>query len=185
MTLESILTKIEHTDQIILAGLFVVGGCIATFWGERLFKQIIFFIGFTAGTLFTYFIVNTIDVDVSLRVHLLVSFAIGIFIGFCCVIIYKMSVFTTGAVAGLIAGQFLWQFAVSEFPHSFLMDRPEIYNSVVILVCALIGGFVAFKLMEVVLRGLTAFVGSFCVTSGSAYFISVGPLSTVCAPDLC
>ena len=173
MTLESILEQIEHVNQIILAGLLIIGGCIMCFWGEKLFKQIIFFIGFIAGTLFAYFIMSNIDIDTSLRIHLLISCGIGIFIGFICVMIYKMAVFTTGAIAGLIVGQFLWQFTITHFPNSFLMENSQLYNTIFIIIFAIIGGVLAFKLMDIVLRGLTAFIGSFMVTSGGAYFVGV------------
>ena len=173
MTPEEILAKVENADQIILAAVLVFGGCIITFWGAKLFRTLVFFLGFIAGTLAVYLIINTIDMGFSLRVHLLVSFGFGIFSGIICVMVYKVSLFTIGALSGLIGGQFVWKFAVSQFPNSFLMERPEICNPVVLLVCTLIGGWIAFKLMEIVLRGLTAFVGSFCVTSGMAYFISV------------
>ena len=163
----------QYFDQVILATLLVIGGFILTFWGAKLFRTLIFLIGFLAGTLGAYFIINTIDVGFSLRVHLLVSFGFGILVGALCVMIYKASLFTIGALSGFIGGQFMWKFAVSQVPDSFLMQRPQIYNPVVLLICALIGGWIAFKLMEVLLRGLTAFVGSFCVTSGMAYFISV------------
>lgn len=173
MTLESTLQQIENVNQIILAGLLILGGCIITFWGAKLFKQIIFFIGFIAGTLFTYFIMNNIDIDTSLRIHLLVSCGVGVFIGFICVMIYKMAVFTTGAIAGLIIGQFVWQFTVTNFPNSILMEHSQLYNTIFIIVCALIGGLLAFKCMDIVLRGLTAFIGSFMVSSGIAFFVAV------------
>ena len=173
MALDDTLKQIEDVNQIILASILVLVGCIVTFWGARLFKQIIFFIGFIAGTLFTYFIMNNIDINTTLRIHLLVSCGVGIFLGFICVMIYKMAVFTTGAIAGLIIGQFLWQFVISNFPNSALMEHAEIYNTITIIVCSLIGGLLAFKMMGVLLRGLTAFIGSFMVTSGIAYFVSV------------
>ena len=167
------LDQIENVNQITLAALLVIGGCIVTFFGAKLFKQFIFFIGFVAGTLFTYFIMNNIDIDTTLRIHLLISCGVGIFLGFICVAIYKMAVFTTGAIAGLILSQFVWQFIVSHFPNSFLMEHSEICNVALCCGCAIICGFVAFKCMDVLLRGLTAFIGSFMVASGAAYFVAV------------
>ena len=174
MTFESTLKQIENVNQIILAGLLILGGCIVCFFGSKLFKQIIFFIGFISGTLFTYFIMNNIDIDTSLRIHLLISFGVGIFIGFICLMIYKMAVFTTGSIAGLIIGQFIWQFAVtSMFSNYINIHHSQLYNTIFIIISALIGGLLAFKFIDILLRGITAFIGSFMVTSGIAYFVAV------------
>ena len=182
--IDDTLEKIEDVNQIVLAALLVLGGCVVTFWGGKLFKAIVFFIGFVSGTLFAWFIVNNLDLTVTLRVHLLVSCGVGLFVGLMCVMIYRMSVFTTGAVAGLIVGQLAWQLVASHFPGCFLMQKAEIYNSVVIVVLALIGGLVATKFMQIALRGLTAFVGAFFVASGISFFIHshtpVSVTSTAC-----
>eukprot|EP01083_Nonionella_stella_P263318 894605_1 len=146
------LAEIEHVNQIILASVLMIGGLLTTFWGAKLFKYIIFFIGFVAGTLFTYFIMNNIDINASLKIHLFISCGVGIFLGFICVLIYKMAVFTTGAIAGLIIAQFGWQFIITNFPNSPFMEHPQMYNTIIIIVISIICGFSAFKFVEIVLR---------------------------------
>ena len=83
-----------------------------------------------------------------------------------------MAVFTTGAIAGLIIGQAIWQFVITNFFKSEIKNA-QLYNTILIIGCAIICGLIAFKFVNFVLRAITAFIGSFMVTSGAAYFISV------------
>ena len=129
-------------------------------------------LGSVFGAIFAQFTMDKIHVDMAYKVQLMVCAAAGVLCGFAACMVYKVGLGMVGGLSGLIAGQFLWKFIVVHFPDSFMMDNPDLYNVVVIGGMALMGGLLAFKAMEMTLKGLTAFIGSFCVTSAIASVIA-------------
>lgn len=107
------------------------------------------------------------------KVHLMVSAGVGVACGFAACMVYKAGLGMVGGLSGLIAGQFLWKFVMVHFPDSFLMEKADLYNVIFIGVMAIIGGLLAFKAMKLTLKGLTSFIGSFCVTSSIAFFMAL------------
>eukprot|EP01084_Bolivina_argentea_P084680 153101_1 len=161
-------------NQDILAATMIAVGLFVAFFGARFFKQIIFFIGFCAGLLFTYYAVpiffKWFGVTLEDDVILYMSLTVGALVGILVVVIYKVAVFTCGAIAGAIFSQILWSAVIANIktPEKDYMTAIQI-GVLIVFACA--GGWLAFKFVEQVLKAITAFMGGFMFASGIAYFI--------------
>merc|ERR1719394_2319614 len=76
--------------------------------------------------------------------------------------LYNTGIFAIGALGGVLLGQFICQFTHVEF----------ILHIILITACGLAGGFVSFKLIEWVLKPVTAFIGAFMIASASDYLFN-------------
>jgi len=154
---------------MIIVGLFV------TFFGARFFKHIVFFIGFILGAFIAYysvpFVFEWFDSTVQDDTLLYMSLSIGALGGVLLVVVYKAAVFSCGAIGGAILSQILWIAVVSNVsvPDEDWMIGVQIG---VLLLFALIGGWLAFKFVEQLLKAVTAFIGGFMFASGTAFFLS-------------
>ena len=165
------LSKLNNINQWILAIILILSGFIVCFFGGKYAKKLLFIVTFCLGSLACYLLMNN-WFDTDIRVHLLVSCGVGIVIGFICVMVYRICIFTTGAIGGVIIAQGIWNFVQIHWDIDSI-NHSEIYNTVFIIIVAIICGLIAFKFVDIVLRGLTAFIGAFMVTIGIAYFVQV------------
>ena len=85
---------------------------------------------------------------------------------------YRGAVFASGAACGLIIGELIWHFVAENLPGSFLMEEPDTYNGIILASSGVIFGFLSFAVIDVALRAVTSFIGSFCMTSALAFLVS-------------
>eukprot|EP01084_Bolivina_argentea_P002392 4411_1 len=166
------LEIVEEVSEGILAIILIVTGIIILLWGAKLLKWILFIMGFVAGTLLTYAIIHNAGLPDSspvIRYSIFIAIAVGICVGVLAIFVYNAAVFIAGAICGIIIAQLLWHFITT------FVDMPqktsEIVNIVLVLVFAIIFGFLAFKFMKFIAKPITSFIGSFMTTSGIAYYI--------------
>eukprot|EP01084_Bolivina_argentea_P072493 131628_1 len=162
-------------NQDILAGTMIVVGLFVTFFGARFFKHIIFFVGFIIGGFLTYYSVPIIfswfDSKVADDTLLYMSLTVGALCGVLLVVVYKAAVFSCGAICGAIFSQILWIAVVANIDTEG-KDWLVGVQIGALVVFALLGGYLAFKFVEQVLKAITAFVGGFMFASGIAFFIA-------------
>ena len=118
-----LLDSAGEINQDILGGTMLVVGLFVTFFGARFFKQIVFFIGFCAGALLTYYAVpiffGWFGVDLADDTILYMSLTVGALFGILLVVVYKVAVFSCGAICGAIFSQIVWIAVVAN------IDTPE------------------------------------------------------------
>jgi len=162
-------------NQDIMAGTMILVGLFVTFFGARFFKYIVFFVGFLIGAFLTYYSVPIIwswfKSDVKDDTLLYMSLTVGGLFGVLLVVVYKAAVFSVGAISGAIFSQILWIAVVSNIDTTGKNWISWVQFGVLI-VFALLGGWLAFKFVEQVLKAITAFIGGFMFASGIAFFIS-------------
>jgi len=171
----SLLERAGEINQDIIAGTMIIVGLFVTFFGARFFKHIVFFIGFILGAFIAYFTVPLIfewfEEDIQDDTLLYMSLSIGALCGVLLVVVYKAAVFSCGAIGGAILSQMSWIFVVSnvDVPDKDWMIGVQIG---VLFAFALIGGWLAFKFVEQILKAVTAFIGGFMFASGFAFCLS-------------
>jgi len=158
-------------NEDIIGGTMLLTGLFVCFFGGKYFKHVIFFVGFVIGALFAYYVLGSIwtafHSHIESTTRLYISLTVGGLMGILCVVVYKAAVLSLGAVAGVILMQMIFQVF-----HAYLViPQPNVVQLVLILTGAVVGGFLAFKFVTFVLKGVTAFVGSFMFASGVSYFI--------------
>jgi len=167
----SLFHKADELNEDIIGLTMVLAGLFVCFWGGKFFKHVIFFVGFVIGALVAYYVLASIwkafHSQIESTTRLYISLTVGALMGILCVVIYKAAVLSLGAVGGVILAQILFQVI-----HAYIvMHQPTVVQLVCILTGAALGGFLAFKFVTFVLKGITAFVGSFMFASGVSYFI--------------
>jgi len=162
-------------DQWILAVTMLVAGLFVAFLGARFFKHIVFFVGFLLGGVLAYYAVpemfSWFDSSVAADTLLYITLAMGALCGVLLVVVYKAAVFSCGAICGAILSQIIWIGVVSnaEVPDEDYMAGVQVG---VLVGAALLGGWLAFKFVEQVLKAVTAFIGGFMFASGVAFCLS-------------
>eukprot|EP00485_Elphidium_margaritaceum_P010730 CAMPEP_0202686698 /NCGR_PEP_ID=MMETSP1385-20130828/2456_1 /ASSEMBLY_ACC=CAM_ASM_000861 /TAXON_ID=933848 /ORGANISM="Elphidium margaritaceum" /LENGTH=255 /DNA_ID=CAMNT_0049341329 /DNA_START=138 /DNA_END=905 /DNA_ORIENTATION=- len=162
---------VQHISEISLASILIVGGLVLSFFGNKLHKAILFFLGLVGGVFLTYFIINNVNIPekaIVLHYALIIAFAVGIITGCITMCVYRTGIFVIGAIAGIIAAQCVWHIIMAWFPS---VQYPAMYNMIVVAVLSLVFGCVGIKFIRALIKPFTAFVGSYMVISGSAYFV--------------
>ncbi|ETO17802.1 hypothetical protein RFI_19510, partial [Reticulomyxa filosa] len=108
---------------------------------------------------------NSSHIEDTTRLYL--SLAFGGALGLICVVVYKAAVLSLGAVGGVILAQLIFQLV-----HGYVViSHTSAIQLVFIVIGAIVGSFAAFKFVAFILKGITAFVGSFMFSSAVSYFI--------------
>eukprot|EP01084_Bolivina_argentea_P219520 372297_1 len=177
----ALIDSAGQVNQDIMAGTMLAVGLFVTFFGARFFKYIVFFVGFIIGGFLTYYslpiIMGWFQSDVEDDTLLYICLTVGALCGVLLVVVYKAAVFSCGAICGAIFSQILWIAIVANIDTEG-KDWLEGAQIGVLVVFALIGGFLAFKFVEQVLKAVTAFVGGFMFASATAFFIARIEIST-------
>ena len=164
---------VQDISEGVLATILIVGGVVIGLFGNKLHKAILFLLGFLAGVFIVYFILNNIGVNSNsdfLHYTLIIAIVVGICTGCLALWVYNTAIFTIGAIGGIIVAQFLWHSVVAIFPD---IQYPEIYNIIIVIIFAIVFGILAVKFIGVIVKPLTAFIGSYMIVGGSAYFVEV------------
>lgn len=168
----AISDQLETLNQDIISGVMLVIGLVFAFFGAIWFKKIIFFIGFVIGGLVGWIIVHDLRVTTNWNITdetiLYISLATGAVLGFALVLLYKLAVFTTGAIFGIILATIIWRVVLSIEP-----DPPSanLLRFALIAIFAVGFGLLAFCFVKQVLKTVTAFIGGFFFAAALAYFI--------------
>eukprot|EP00485_Elphidium_margaritaceum_P005258 CAMPEP_0202700786 /NCGR_PEP_ID=MMETSP1385-20130828/13948_1 /ASSEMBLY_ACC=CAM_ASM_000861 /TAXON_ID=933848 /ORGANISM="Elphidium margaritaceum" /LENGTH=375 /DNA_ID=CAMNT_0049358051 /DNA_START=68 /DNA_END=1195 /DNA_ORIENTATION=- len=172
---DGLFDKAGQINQDIMAGTMIVCGLFVAFFGARFFKYIVFFIGFLFGAFVCYFglpiVWSWFDAEIQDDTLMYSSLVVGALCGVLLVVVVKAAVFSVGAICGAVFSQIVW-IAIANTVE--LPDKDWVVGVQIglLLAFALIGGFLAYKFVEQVLKGVTAFVGAFFFASGVAFFIS-------------
>jgi len=153
----------------VLAAILLVSSPLACFWGAALFKIVLGIIGFlVAGYLTSLFChwfsdkVTRMSSGVELIIVLIFSIGGAILL----VLVYKAALFTTGAVVGLLAGNTIYSYVIA----MFTISDPLYIRIPLLLLCSLIGGYLAFKVAEKLLQITTPFIGAFMFVAAIDHF---------------
>ena len=164
--------KLNGLNQDIISGVMIPVGLIFAFFGSKWFKYIIFFVGFVIGGLGTWFLMGDIATifkfTISDQATLYISLGVGAALGFLLIALYKLSVFVTGAIFGVIISQLLWKVIISLEPD---LPQQKVIQFGLITVFAIGFGLLAFYFVKQVLKIVTAFIGGFFFATAIAYFI--------------
>ena len=131
-----------------LALVLVIGGGVVGLFGHKLYKAVLFLLGFVAGTYLGYILLHDValvDSDTDVYHYALILF--GVCLGFLTLCVYTTALFAMGGVAGMIIAQNTWDSAIEPW---FLsgVDNEETYNIVFVVVMAMVGGYVAIKFAD-------------------------------------
>lgn len=156
----------NEINQDILAAAMFLAAVPLTFYGGAWFNWIIFFIGFCIVGYSVFSLCDQV-MDLASDVSLYVSLGVGVLGGLILSYAHKLSIFSTGAVAGAVVFQFVYIHI-----ETYTSFNPEYYQYVII-VCAWSGlcGYVVYKTYKFLLRGITAFLGGFMFASAISYLV--------------
>lgn len=156
--------EVGDFNEDLFAILMITTGPLVCFFGAKLFKYLVSVVGFLMGGYGSYFLFHKYQHDMHLAddgvLYISLTFALLAAITMFC--LYNTGIFAIGALGGVLLGQFICQFTHVEF----------ILHIILITACGLAGGFVSFKLIEWVLKPVTAFVGAFMIASASDYLFN-------------
>jgi len=171
--LGNINEALQGINGSIFAGIMLGCGPILCLFGKKLFKFIIFLVGFAMIGWFTlqgltehadFF---NLDKDSVLYI----SLGVGVAGGGMLVFLTKLSIIVCGAAFGVIGAQALWQILEQTIRKSLNDDARWVHIGMLVIT-GLIGAFLAYKLVNAVLKIATAFIGAFFTVSGGAFFVA-------------
>jgi hypothetical protein len=160
----------------VIAALAIIVGIIITFFGYKLIRPAVFFAGFIVGSVGALLIANNIFRNASYVVTACwFAFVVGGLIVGCLVLfLYKLGVFTVGALAGvLLATQIHTSFGYKIYP-----SNPNVVLIVICVFFALVFGLIAMKLERPFLIVSTACIGAIVTVWGFGYFVGDYPNSS-------
>lgn len=148
----------------IIIGLSIIIGAIQCFFGYRIFKVILGFIGFILGGTITAAFVFGIYHQ---KIIALLTGLIGGFIGSALMVaLYFIGIFLIGAFLGMVLGAAL--FAAG--------NNPE---PAVLLILGVIAGVIALIFQKFMIIVSTGFVGAWSVVAGIAHFCGLIDLTNI------
>jgi len=163
---ESIMENPEYLDYA-LCGLGILLGLILCFCGYRLFKPVLFIVGFVVGAGICYYVL-WYHTNVGLVVLIVGPIIAGIILGLFMIFVAMAGIFLLGAVLGFL----LWSMVISA------RDGGLIHNEIAIYVglgaCTLIGGVVALIFQKALIITATSFGGAYAVVVGVDRFVHGG-----------
>jgi len=156
--------EIGDFNEDIYALIMIIAGPIICFFGAKLFKYIISIVGFLIGGYGSYFLFHKYQNDMHLDDNgvLSISLAFAVLIALTLFCLYNTAIFSIGALGGVLLGQFVCQFTHMEFW----------LHMILLCFCGFAGGFLSFKLVEWVLKPITAFIGAFMAASAADYLFN-------------
>lgn len=164
--------ELQGINQDIISGVMILVGIVFAFFGSKWFKYIIFFVGFCIGGIGGYFLMGDLALlfkwNLTTESILYISLGLGAALGFILVALYKLAVFCTGAIFGIILSQILWKIIIAAKPD---LPQRQVIQFALITVFAISFGLLAFCFVKQVLKIITAFIGSFFFAAALAYFI--------------
>jgi len=166
------LDWVQNTNQYVLAGVALPTGLILCFWGAKLFKYLMFVIGFLVAGYGSYVFFLNFQEQWKLSVNVVqyTSLGLGVLGGLLCFCLYRFSLFLIGALASTIGGQFLFKF-ISNYVGD--LNSQAWIQIVFVALIGLIGGLIMLKLAEWLMKPFTAFVGAFLMMAAGNFFYLV------------
>jgi len=168
---DRVATEIEADKaQIISYALVALGmaiGLVICFYGYRLFKPVLFIVGFIVGSGLTYLILYN-HTQVGIIMLISVPIIAGIALGMVLIILSVVGIFVLGAVfAFLLVCIFL-----STRDGGLITQKIPQY--VILGVAPLIGGIIAVIFQKQLIIIATSFAGSYAVLAGIDHYIHGG-----------
>jgi len=151
-------------NNVVFAAIFSVLGLILTFFGLKFINFTVFTITATAGTMISgMFLYQFTDVTASQWVFwalFFVCLVLGLALGYTALKLEKVAIFLVGGVLGFIGGDLLYVSIIH--PMLSAPVNPNVFR-VVIILCVLVAGCLAFLLFETVFIVATSFIGSYMI----------------------
>jgi len=158
--------KAEIISYAIVA-LCMVIGLIICFYGYRLFRPVLFVVGFIVGAGITYLILYS-HTEVGIVMLVVIPIVAGIVLGLVLIILSVVGIFVLGAVfAFLIVCIFL-----STKDGGLVTSKVPQY--VILGAAPIIGGIIAVILQKQLIILATSFAGAYAVVAGVDHFIHGG-----------
>jgi len=175
VSFEQLITFISN-NKYVFASVFSVIGLILTFFGLKFINFAVFAITATAGTAISgMFIYQFTDVTSGQALFwglFLVCLVLGLALGYAALKLEKVAIFLVGGVLGFIGGDLLYLAVIH--PMLSVPVNPNIYRVVVIL-CVIVVGAIAFFIFETVFIIATSVIGSYIVVRVLSTFIGHFP----------
>jgi hypothetical protein len=158
------LINFIYNNNVVFAIIFSIIGLILTFFGLKFINFAVFTITATAGTMVSgMFLYQFTDVTASQWVFWVLFFVclvLGLALGYAALKLEKVAIFLVGGVLGFIGGDLLYMSVIDKLLTAPV--NPNIFR-VVIILCVIIGGVLAFVLFETVFIVATSFIGSYMI----------------------
>jgi len=170
--LDQINTWVGALNKGIFSGMMLGFGPVLCFFGQRLFKFIIFVIGFCSIGWFSLQLFDRYDtgfLGIEDQDVLYVSLGLATVGGALLLVLTKLSILICGGLFGTIGAQAIWQL-IEPMVSEPLGENLNWVHLAVVGCCGLAGALLAYKLVNVMLKSITAFIGAFFTVSGGAHF---------------
>lgn len=170
--LDQINTWVGALNKGIFSGMMLGFGPVLCFFGQRLFKFIIFVIGFCSIGWLSLQLFDRYDtgfLGIEDKDVLYVSLGLATVGGALLLVLTKLSILICGGLFGTIGAQATWQL-IEPMVAEPLGENLDWVHLVVVGCCGLAGALIAYKLVNVMLKSITAFIGAFFTVSGGAHF---------------
>lgn len=170
------LINFVANNQYVFAAIFSIIGLILTFFGLKFINFTVFTVTATAGTAVSgMFLYQFTDVTASQWIFWVLFFVclvLGLAMGYAALKLEKVAIFLVGGVLGFIGGDLLYMTVI----HPMLTQpvNPNIFR-IVVIVCVLIAGFLAFFLFETVFIVATSLIGSYMIIRCVSIFVGHFP----------
>jgi hypothetical protein len=166
------LIEFIKENKTVFGTVLIVLGSLFNFFGFKLVKFTIFAIatvvGFAGSGMFLYSQVSITTSKPVFWVLALFCLVLGLGLGYAAHKLRQVAVFFVGAALGLVGGYVLYTAVLNAMLGSPANGNTYLY--VTQIVCALIGGILAFVLNEIIFIVSTSVVGSYMVASAIALF---------------
>jgi hypothetical protein len=166
------LIEFIKDNKNVFGTILIVLGCLFNFFGFKLVKFTIFaiatIVGFAGSGMFLYSQVSITTSKPVFWVLALFCLVLGLGLGYAAHKLRKVAVFFVGAALGLVGGYVLYTGVLNAMLGSPANGNTYLYATQI--VCAIIGGILAFVLNEIIFIVSTSVVGSYMVASAIALF---------------
>jgi hypothetical protein len=159
----------QQIPEMVLPIIMMVCALPICFFGAKLFKATVGVLGFLLGAYGSFLALDAMKEyigELSISVGMIIICVCGVIAAATLVCLYSFSVFTVGALGGGLLANMIYVIVIGnmEYPDYLYVRIPAI------MVVALIGGLLAIKFMEIVLKAVTPFVGGYMLVAGVDYF---------------
>uniref|UniRef100_K3WC45 Transmembrane protein 198 n=1 Tax=Globisporangium ultimum (strain ATCC 200006 / CBS 805.95 / DAOM BR144) TaxID=431595 RepID=K3WC45_GLOUD len=157
-----------RVGQSVAAVIAIILGAIVCVLGYKLLRPAIFLCGFVSGGLLVALIIEYAFASMTwVATASWIGFLIGgVIVGCLVLMLYNVGLFLIGALAGTLLAFVL----NTSFGYRIYPSQPDVMLVIMIIVLALVGGFLVWKLEKPVVILATSFIGATALIWGIGYF---------------
>lgn len=170
------LHNLYDTQSCIIAAVCILIGAAKCFFGYRLFKFVLFLVGFLVAFFFSYIMctehlsdeLSGKALEYKDQISLGISVGVGVIAGLLTLCLFYVGLFLLGATMGWFVGMALLPLL---YKHSLYLSEHNWLPYIILSAFAIAGGILILCIQKTVIIISTSFMGAFMFVNGVDYFV--------------